>query len=271
MIQVAKLNKASSFFYLFAFITARLQYLPIPIATSIFKAISLGFNLIGCCIWLVASQFYPEHEIKEEEWYGFAQFKMQYSMSAILGIVATIISFCGLLFPPLLIPAAWLFFASNVLWSIGEYHKLKSPPLEDPLYSQSYQKKYVQYAITMTLIGLTTAIGTTLLILFPPITIAVLIISTLICGGLGLLAAEFWLEFNLGDHKKDHEEKESYQDMCHLLGIKEKPALIKAPEPYHANSPLLSSNSNEYLVSKPIEITLDSHLKNEYTLPLKKR
>lgn len=254
MIQVAKLNKASSFFYLFAFITARLQYLPIPIATSIFRAISLGFNLIGCCIWLIASHYYPEHEIKKEEWYGFAQFKVQYSMSAILGIVATIISFCGLFFPPLFIPAAWLFFASNVLWSIGEYHKLKSPPAEDPLYSTGYQKKYFQYAITMTLIGLTTAIGTTLLILFPPITIAVLIITTIICGGLGILAAEFWLEFNLGNHKKDNEEAKSYQQMCNFLGIKEKPVLVQVAEPYHANSPLLSkSNPNEYIVSEPVD------------------
>lgn len=205
---------------------------------SIFKLISLGFNLIACCIWFLASHFHPGHELKHEKWYGFAPFKIQYLISATLGILGSVIGLCAIFFPFLIIPSVWLFFCSNVIWSMGEYHKFKSPPLEDPLYSHRYQKTYFSYAITMTAIGFTTALATSLIVIFPPIAMLVLIVATTISIGLGLLAAQYWLEFNLGFHPKTNAKKDSYHQMQEVLGVKKTSLMDNTPRPYHTASSL---------------------------------
>ncbi|HRD68610.1 MAG TPA: hypothetical protein PK657_00550 [Legionella sp.] len=202
MIKSKKLSNASSYFFFSGFIVSKIRFLPFVVVTPILTLVSLLLNCIGYTIWFISSHFQQEHERDETKWYGFAQFKDQHLLAASLGLMATTLSIISIVLPLIFIPAVWLFFASNVVWCTGEYHKWKNPPQDDENYSATRQEKYFAYTRAMAMTALINAISSTLIIMFPPLSIPLLIGATLLCLGPVLLAAENWMEFKFGNHKQ---------------------------------------------------------------------
>lgn len=228
------LDKISSLSFFFSLIASKIQYIPIvTIATPILNLLALSLTFLGYSLWFVASHFYPDHYPKYTEWYGFAPFKEQNTYAAFLGIGAALLSIIAITLPALAIPAAWLFFSSNIIWAIGEYHKLKNPPADES-YSKSYQKSYLSYAIAMTSVGLTSAIAATIIFLFPIHTIPVLAVSSLMSIALSIVAAEHWFDYSFGTHKKTPVSEVSHDKMAHGLGPAIENSESPSPAPYHS-------------------------------------
>lgn len=243
--QASKLGKASSFFFFSGFVISKIQYLPVAIVSSALTLLSLGMYFIGYALWFISSHFHPDQKIANEEWYSFAQFKEQFLYASILGLIGTLLSITAIFFPVVLVPAAWLYVGSNILWAIGEFHKLNNPPVDDENFNYEKQNNYLSYALTMTTIALIAATATTLVYFFPPIALTVILTSSIICVGLGLLAAEHWLNSNFGDYKKDPDtgvknHNTSYKSMSRNLQNSEKKTLPVATAPYHGEHPLAS-------------------------------
>lgn len=254
MSTTSKLGKVSSFFFFSGFVFGKIQNLPIPVVSAAFNIISLLFYMMGYGVWFIASHFYPNHTQKEEEWYGFAQFKEQYLFAATLGLIATALSIAGFFVPVLLIPAAWMFVASNFMWTSGEYHKLNNPPPYDEKYSHTYQKAYVSYAVTMTAMSFVAALSATIIFLFPPAAIPVLILSGIIAVGLSAFAIENWLDYTFGDHKPTPVIQTSHNQMNHSLGPRVSNEEICSPAPYHGDDLLKSSEDSQSLDSQSLQL-----------------
>lgn len=242
MRDVSKLSSASSYFFVSGFIIGKIQYFPIPLVVSVTNLLSLACYFMGYGLWFVSSHFYPEHTPMDNEWYGFTQFKEQYLYAATLGIIATVMSACAIAFPVLAIPAAWLFVISNSIWAVGEYHKLQNPPTYDPKYSHSRQDTYLSYAITMTAIGTITALSVTLSFLFPAIMIPVVVISAITCLGLGVLAADYWLDCAFNDHKAGFPTDHSYKQMQQSFGPTLNTQSQSSPAPHQGDALFQTAN-----------------------------
>ncbi|KTC89036.1 hypothetical protein OQJ15_05465 [Fluoribacter dumoffii] len=225
-----KLEKASGIFFFTGFLLSKLQYIPFPLAAAAFRFISLGVYLLAYLSWLTASVLHPDHREHHLKWYGFAQIKEQFMLSSFIGFTATIISVAAVFLPALLPPAAWLFLLGNIIWTIGEIHKLKNPPQPHDKSSYSRQEAYVSYAITSSVMTLVTAASATLIFLFPPAAIPITIFSLIICTGMGALAFEFWLKSTFSDLTQD-EINDSYAQMGDSLGPSDSLELTEAPEP----------------------------------------
>lgn len=219
MSQSVILNKTSNFLFFLGSVFGKLKQLPFALAALTFNLVALSLNAAGYCLWIAATLFYPNQKRHKNQWYGFAEFKEQHRVSAILGLIGTVFGFVAIAFPMLLIPATWLFFSSNIVWVISELHKSKNPPFQDLEYSAKKQSNFLSYAITMTFIGFVTAFATTLMLCFPFAAIPVLITSTIINAGLGLVATEYWLKvtFHTPENKTSHEKMTNilYQDLTH--------------------------------------------------------
>lgn len=244
------LGKVSSFFFFSGFVFAKIQYLPFPVVAPAFNAVSLLFYAMAYSVWFLSSHFHPNHDPEEKEWYGFAQFKEQHLFAATIGLLATTLSIAGIFVPILLVPAAWLFFASNLMWTIGEYHKLKNPPLYDEEYSHTYQQSYFYYAITMSCISAVAGLSATSVFLFPPLTIPILVVSAIIVIGLSVLAGELWLDYTFGNHKPTLGTTNSHYQMNQTLGAQVQPEQAPLLAPYHTKSPLNSKTK----LSPPSEL-----------------
>lgn len=192
--------------------------------------------MLGYGVWFIGSHFHPEHTYNEEEWYGFAQFKEQHLFAATLGLIATVLSIAGIFVPVLLIPAAWMFLGSSCMWATSEYHKLNNPHPQEEDYSHTYQKAYFKYALTLAGMSLVTAVCTTLIFLFPPLTIPILIGSGIVIAGLSVVAAEMWLNYTFGNHKPTPVPSTSHQQMIERLGPKQELEETNSPAPYHGES-----------------------------------
>ena len=220
------LNKITTLFFGAGFVFLKVQQLPIPVFSLVVKIIAFVLYLIAYSLWLIRMLIDPDEKAEQDQWYNFAQFKEQFGLSALLGILGCALSIVGVFFPIFLLPAAWLFLIGNSIWTIGEYHKFNIPPAHDPLYSHSHQKAYLSYAVYITSMTLITTIVTTVTFIFPVTSIPLLICSSLICLGLGLLAWERWIEANYGEHPPNQELSESYEQMDYLLN----PNLAKSHE-----------------------------------------
>lgn len=138
--------------------------------TPILHAISFVAYLVGYISWYLATIFYPEYQRKPNTWYGFSSFKDQFQTAALLGTVATI--FC-LAAPVLTIPTVWLYVLSNLIWSIGEYHKKVSFVAQDAQYSSAKQAVYFRYSALVTLTSTIGAIAATAVALFPAMALCI--------------------------------------------------------------------------------------------------
>ena len=250
MSKAKTLDKISGISFLLGFFMSKVQYVPTavlsPFIAPFFNLAALGLHLIGHSTWFLASHFYPEHAQHYKEWYGFAPFKEQHTYAATIGMIASVISIAALAFPPLLIPAAWLFMLGNVFWSVGEYHKFKSPP-KDEEYSESYQNSYLNYAIAMTALGFVSALSATLIILCPPLLLAVSIVSAIATVGLGITAVGYWYDYTFNEHPTTTAPKQnhSYELMAQALGDSCTLDNSCIPEPYHGAELLKAVKGNK--------------------------
>ncbi|HAU1181542.1 TPA: hypothetical protein JBI17_02090 [Legionella pneumophila] len=233
-----KLNNASNYFFISGFVISKIKYLPIAVVSSALNLISLLFYLVGYSLWFIASHFYPSQDKKMQEWYEFAQFKEQFLYAAALGLVATSISMMAIFSPIMLVLSGWLFFGSNIVWTIGEYNKLNNPPSHEENFSKDSQNAYVSYALSISLIGFITAVSTTIAFFIPVMTIPLLIVTTIVCIGVGALAFEYWIESKFGDAQPDITIDESYKQMSNDFGKKITLEPNPTPEPYHGTRPL---------------------------------
>lgn len=229
-----KLDKASGIFFFSGFLISKLQYIPFPLLSCIFRFISLSFFFFAYGFWCIANILRPDQREHQDKWYGFAQIKEQFLFSSFIGLVATIVSVAAVFIPMLLPVAAWLFVLGNIIWAIGEYHKFKTPPEHDTNFSLKQQKSFVSYAISSTVITLITAIAATLMFVFPLFAIPITLLSLLTCVGVGALSFEFWLKSRFGGHQQTPNAG-SYQQMTHALG----PSFASEPtdsvKPTHSN------------------------------------
>ncbi|KTD73170.1 hypothetical protein [Legionella tucsonensis] len=252
-----KLDKASGIFFFTGFLLSKLQYIPFPLASAIFRFVSLGIYSLAYLSWLTASLLHRDHPVNYRKWYGFAQVKEQFLLSSFVGFTATVLSVAAVFIPVLFPPAAWLFLIGNAIWAIGEYHKFKNPPTDDANYSSTRQKNYVSYAVTSTSISLVAAIAATLIFVFPPMAIPITIFSLIICAGLGALAFEFWLNCTFGNHKPD-QIPESYTEIGDSLGLSVTQEPSNSPEPGCFNclfpKPIKKSSNLIKLSSNTIEL-----------------
>lgn len=207
------LDKISSYSFFAGLIASKIQYLPATIITPFLNIASISLYLLGYSVWFLTSHLYPHQPPKFNEWYGFAAFKDQNTYAAALGIAATLTGIAAIMFPVLALPAAWLFFASNSIWSISEYHKLKNPLYGDKNYSESYQKSYLSYALSMTTVSMVGAIATTALYFFPLFFLPIMVVSTLVSVGLIATAMGYWFDFTFNEHKKTPVANPSYETM----------------------------------------------------------
>ncbi len=230
------LNKLSGFSFFLSIIAAKIQYIPIAnIGTAFLNLLSFSFSLIAYSLWFIASRLYPDHYSKHMNWYDFAPFKAQNTYAAFLGMGAAILSLVAIAHSPLAIPASWLFFSSNIIWTIAHYHKLKKPSIDEE-YSKSYQKSYLSYAFVTTGMSLVNALAVTAAFFFPLQTIQILVISGLTSTAFSLIIAEYWLDYNYSEHKKTPIAKTSYSSMSQELGPKLTVNDTPTPESYHGSN-----------------------------------
>ncbi|KTD15629.1 hypothetical protein Lgra_0295 [Legionella gratiana] len=259
MTAAQKLEKASGIFFFSGFLLSKLQYLPFPLVSAIFRFISLGIYFLAYGSWSIACLLHPDHNEHHHKWYGFAQIKEQLLFSSFVGLVATVLSVAAVLVPVLFPPAAWLFLIGNVLWAIGEYHKLKNPPQSKEDFSYTQQKNYLYYAITSCAISLVTAISATLIVAFPPLTIPITIFSLLLYVGLGALAFEYWLNSKTSENRQSI--KGSYHQMSDSLG----PTI--SPKPSNSLEPNFTKdifNKSEDKVSEIELIPINTHEESDH-------
>ncbi|KTD82260.1 hypothetical protein [Legionella waltersii] len=229
-------NKVSSIFFFSGFLLSKIQYVPFIIASSFTNLAALVLYMMGYGLWFIGIQGTPPNP----EWSPFANLKSKFLYAAVLGLLASTISVLALINPLFLVPAAWLYFASNVLWVGGEYYKLQG---SDPNSTREYinsQKNYFNYSITISTIGFVTALATTLSFFIPPITLPVILISSIICIGLGCLSFEYWLESKItSPSTTDIELVEiSHNKIQSELGASNRCKKSDEQSPYHGNSPL---------------------------------
>lgn len=198
-----RLDKASGLFFLMGFVFSKLQSIPLVFVSAIFNLLSLLCYLTAYSLWLAACERYPDQPSHINSWYGTVQFKSQHKVAAVLGTLAILTCLAAIAFPPALIPAAWLFLVSNILWCVAEYHKMCHPPVYDEEYSSKRQAVYIRYALLMTSASLVTALATTLVFCFPPAAFATLITATILCLLINLAALHDWVEFTWVKHPPD--------------------------------------------------------------------
>lgn len=237
-------DKASGIFFFSGFMLSKFQYLPFPLASAIFRFTSLGSYLLAYGSWFLANLLHSGHQEREDKWYGFAKIKEQFLFSSLLGFIATILSVVAVVLPVLFPPAAWLFLLGNLIWAIGEYHKLNNPPADDADFSQTRQQAYFAYAATTTAISLVTAVAATLMLIFPPAAIPITIFSLLICVGLGALALEHWMDSSFGAHEPS-QAPSSHNKMAKELSPTLSAENIHSQAPYQGKSPLTTSTTKE--------------------------
>jgi len=233
-----RLDNASSIFFFLAFTLSKIEYIPSIVTSSIATLISFGFNLIAYLLWFTSSLIHPDHPGKKEKWYGFAKFREQHQLAAIVGFIACTTSVIALIVSATLhIPASWFFLISNICWSISEYHKLNNPPDYDTGVTYEQQKAYFSYTLMLTLIAFLSALTTTLVFIFPVIAIPLVVTTGLLSLGFGIQAGGYWLDYKYGatqDTAKSS-NKESYHLLHDSLGVSIKNVESFSPEPYHQN------------------------------------
>lgn len=244
MANAKNFDKASGIFFFSGFMLSKLQYLPFPLASAIFRIVSLGSYLLAYGSWFTANLLHPGHKEREDKWYGFAKIKEQFLFSSLIGFAATVLSVVAIALPIFFLPAAWLFLLGNLIWTIGEYHKLNNPPTDDADFSKTRQQSYFTYAATTTTISLITALAATLMLIFPPAAIPITIFSLLVCVGLGAFAFQHWLDSSFGDHEAS-QAPSSHNKMGQELAPSPSAKKTHEPAPYHGKNPLATSTAKE--------------------------
>ncbi len=255
--QAEILNNASGVLFIVGFFTSRIKSIPIFLLGTVFSITSLIAYLVGYASWYAASLFYPNHPRKQEHWFGFAPFKNQYQIAALVGAVATIMCIVA---PVFFILAAWLYAISNLVWAISECHRKENPFPSDKLYSTARQGHYLRYAILATANSLQTALSATIIAIFPPATIVVIASSLIIGFVLALPTIYYWMKFMFGKFRPDS-VNHSYAKVSDKL-----PSLSKPKDEHsHQNArdlrhkkPDLKKSHSKFEIDAPEDSTYSS-------------
>ena len=250
------LDRVSGGLFLLGFVTSKLRSVPIVLLSKILDAISIIAYLIGYIAWLGAGLYYPDRPRKVENWYGFAQFKEQYQVAAILGIVATI--FC-IVTPMLIVPTAWLYTISNFVWAVSEYHKKHNVYLNDGETTSDKQDTYLRYAVLVTLSSIIAAVASTLVLIFPQSAFFVLSTSSVLGAISSIGSIYYWTKFYYHDFTVKHSYNVVTENLLDLLDnvqdeYEEPHARFESPKHY--------SNPFAYRID-PIETTILSFEEDE--------
>lgn len=187
------LDSVSNLLFVIGFAASRLKEIPIAILSTILALISIVAYLLGYLAWFLATFFYPDGGRAEAFWYGFAQVKIQYQVTAVIGLIASIL--CLTLQPTLIVAALWMFTLSNLIWCTAEYHKLHHPEVNEHAHSYDRQAHYLHYTICMTASCLVSCIAATIAFFIPAVIFPAFLVS--IIGGNILAALSFYY---LGTH-----------------------------------------------------------------------
>lgn len=243
------LDNASGYFFFSGFLISKIPSRFNPIVAVVLSSLTITFYALGYILWLAGSFLHPDHPKKNDQWYGFAQFRTQHQISGYLGLVACLISLSAIMIPVVVIPAAWIFFISNAIWSISEYHKLRNPPGYDETYLQTKQSSYVHYAFLSTAISLVSALATTLIFLIPAASLAIILTSAIICTAWGILATEYWWNFSYGTQDIvpiQDSYSQSKQSLGPSMMMDEFPAPIQTQSLYHNQASDQDQDRAEY-------------------------
>ena len=197
------LDKLSGYFFLTGFITSKIKNIPIAIIAVIFNLVSLFAYLVGYVAWYLAAFIQPNYPRKKDDWYGFAQFKDQYKIAALIGTIATIAAIMSIIAPPLIIPTAWIYTMSNSIWSISEYHKKNNPSPHDQDVSSTKQSHYFRYALLIAISSIITTLAATVVFLFPPSAFIIVTGSTIVSTALTIASLYYWGECAFGHNPPD--------------------------------------------------------------------
>lgn len=200
------------------------------------------FYLTGHFLSYIGSHIEPEHRRKAGAWYGFLQFREQFRLAAIIGILGTLLSISSYYLPVLLVFASWLFLIGNSIKSIGEYHKLNSPPTADTFFSTSRQNSLFLHSACNCLISIVSAIATTLVFFFPGASFSIMGVATLITIGIGAVSLQLWLDSHFGEHPKPC-DLNSYALMYNTMGSKLRIAINPSITPIPTRSLQSVTNS----------------------------
>lgn len=195
MVQLSQLDNVVNFLFALGFITSKLSYSPFILLIPYSQPISLLCYGIGYILWLLISKLSPSTPAQSHAWYGFAEFKDQHQLAAILGIAAVFCYAAALTMPMAFLVSGWLFALSDIIWCIGEYHKNQSLPKNAPTREDPWKKVTFRYSLLASEFALLNALTTTLTIFFPPVSILMLYTWGLVTAIIGIQTIYFFVNF----------------------------------------------------------------------------
>ncbi|WED44135.1 hypothetical protein [Legionella cardiaca] len=234
MTTAERLDHASSFFFFLGFVVSQLQHSPFALLAALANIGALFCYSIGYGLWLCACQMYPNYPCQTDRWYGFTEIKNQHRVAAATGAIAMLCCVAGIFIPPFLVAASWLFFISNFIWSIAEYHKQRVSKMDSN--HSPIQESYIQYTILSTLMTLAPAVSATISLFFPPATLLAFVISSTLVLSLGSIALYCWLDHTLVANEND--SKESYKVLEQHFSLTPTPSVSNTLCDEIAESPL---------------------------------
>ncbi len=250
-----KFEQAQNLFFVAGFTAAQLRSIPFLLIGFLANIGALFFYSVAYSLWLISSHLYPDYPGLSKYWYGFAEFKHQHRAAALLGLVSMIFFLTALWVPLMIIPGVWFVVASNSIWSISEYHKMKNPPDFDKSFSTKQQQAFLHFTIALTLVTLVVAIATTAIIFFPPATLSIFTIATIAEIGTGLVALERWIAFKFTNYLPDNK----YQEVCLgpyaklSLKINKKGAVNSLPNIVEFNQTIFDNYKPLFIESKKVD------------------
>ncbi|MFI4963084.1 MAG: hypothetical protein ACHP6H_04410 [Legionellales bacterium] len=265
MTKVIVLRRIRGIFFFIGFVFSKIKYFPIALIYPAVHLISLSLYLIGHLLAFIGSHIEPEHYRNTNEWQGFLQFKEQYRIGAFFGIAGSLLGISAFYIPVLIVPAAWLFLSSNIFKTIGEYHKYTNPPPGDREYSHTRQNSIVAHALITCLLSTVGALSTTLVYVYPPLAVYILLLATCLSIGLGIMALEFWVDMHFGTHKTS-KISESHTYLNASLGPKTTFEVPNHPKP-HQSALLFKETQAIPLQLKVLNSTLYHTDRNTGSLP----
>ncbi len=197
------LDKGSGYLFFIGFTASKLRNIPIGIVAIAFNLISLLTYLIGYIMWHAAALLYPHYPRKRTHWYGFSAFKTQYEIAALIGMVSAITAIICLAAPVLILPTAWLYAVSNIIWLVSELHKKNHPPPYDEHFSSAKQSHYLRYSTLATVSSIVTAVGLTIGLFLPPVAFAVVTAATVISIAVTIVGLYYWGKCVFGSYEPD--------------------------------------------------------------------
>jgi hypothetical protein len=242
----AAFDRWSGYLFLIGYVTAKLRYLPFGLMAGIFNLVSILTYLAGYLSWYVAALLYTGHTRRHERWFGFAELNFQYEITALLGTIASIMAIICIAAPVLIVPTAWIFAISNLLWAISEHHKNDNPMPDDITFSSKRHTHYLRYATLSAISSTIMAVGLTLGLLIPPVAVSLVAATTITAAIITVVSLYYWGRHAFGSYKPDR-VSHSYEKLADGLGCELTHNPLAQPSP----SPRLDQDATYHSLLHP--------------------